>query len=54
MNLWHFEFQEVQEYGSNFITYMPTKIIPDEPEKVFESIEESIERFYREINESKI
>ena len=54
MNKWHFEFQEIQEYGNNFITYIPTKLVPDKPEKVFESIEDEVERVLREINDCRI
>lgn len=40
----HFEFQEVQEVGSQFATLVPTRLIPDEPEKVFETVKETVDR----------
>lgn len=40
----HFEFQEIQEVGSQFVTLVPTRIVPDDPEKVFETVEETADR----------
>ena len=35
----HFEFQEKQEHGDNFVKRIPTRIVPDEPEEVFATVE---------------